>query len=82
MRDRDFLIWIHERMTCVHGEAHHIDYMGKLRSIIAAMNPEQETPNTAPALPGEYKAELMPESAHADPDAVIEGDYSPRARQA
>lgn len=51
MRDREFLTWIHERLRKVHGEPKEIDYMGKLRSIIAATPEQRETPNTAPDLP-------------------------------
>jgi hypothetical protein len=50
MEDRKFLTWLHERLEHVHGEDPDYDYMGKLRSIIAAMDPEQRTPNTAPDL--------------------------------
>jgi hypothetical protein len=45
MRDRDFLIWIHERLSKVHGERDTLDYMHKLRAIIKATPSEQETPN-------------------------------------
>ena len=45
MNDRDFLCWIHERLEHVHGEKHLVDYMHKLRSIIAATPPERTTPN-------------------------------------
>lgn len=46
MNDRDFLCWIHERLEHVHGEKHLVDYMHKLRSIIASTPPERITPNT------------------------------------
>ena len=45
MRDRDFLIWIHERLSKVHGEKDTVDYMHKLRAIIKATDPEIITPN-------------------------------------
>lgn len=45
--DRLFLIWLHQRLQ-QHGEPFHIDYMGKLRSIIAQTSPDKYTPNTAP----------------------------------
>lgn len=51
MRDREFLIWLHERLAYEYEVPYSIDYMGKLRSIIAATDPEAETPNTAPDLP-------------------------------
>jgi hypothetical protein len=48
MKDRDFLIWIHERLELVHGENPHVDYMHKLRAIIFRTPLEQLTPNSAP----------------------------------
>jgi len=45
MKDRDFLIWIHERLKTVHGERPWVDYMHKLRAVIGSIPPEQETPN-------------------------------------
>lgn len=45
MKDRDFLIWIHERLEHVHGENPHFDYMHKLRCTIRATPEDQETPN-------------------------------------
>lgn len=45
MYDRDFLCWIHERLEQVHGENRHVDYMHKLRAIIADTPPERVTPN-------------------------------------
>lgn len=35
MNDRDFLCWIHERLEHVHGESPLVDYMHRLRAIIA-----------------------------------------------
>lgn len=49
MRDRDFLIWIHARLEREHGESPYVDYMHKLRAIIAATPAEQETPNAVSA---------------------------------
>ena len=46
MKDREFLIWIHARLIEVHKENENVDYMWKLRSIIAATDNDQETPNT------------------------------------
>lgn len=34
MKDRDFLIWLHERLIFVHGEDVNYDYMHALRAII------------------------------------------------
>lgn len=45
MTDREFLMWIHERLERVHGENPLMDYMHKLRAIIYAMPASQETPN-------------------------------------
>lgn len=35
MEDRDFLMWLHERLEKEHGENTLCDYMHKLRAIIA-----------------------------------------------
>lgn len=45
MNDRNFLIWLHHRLTEVHGEHPCMDYMYKLRSIIDACDPDKITPN-------------------------------------
>jgi hypothetical protein len=45
MNDRDFLMWIHERLELVHGETPLVDYMHKLRAIISAIPAENLTPN-------------------------------------
>jgi|2_EtaG_2_1085320.scaffolds.fasta_scaffold00330_21 hypothetical protein len=45
MKDREFLMWIHERLEHVHEENPCMDYMYKLRALILATNPEQETQN-------------------------------------
>jgi len=45
MNDKEFLQWIHDRLQHVHNESGLVDYMHKLRSIIAATDPEQLTPN-------------------------------------
>lgn len=60
MKDREFLCWLHERLERVHGESKLVDYMHKLRAIIGATPPEQETPNIA-----RYNSleELLAESA-------------------
>lgn len=44
MKDRNFLMWIHERLVNVHGENERYDYMHKLRSIICATPKDQDTP--------------------------------------
>ena len=53
MKDCHFLTWLYIRLLKVHGEPENIDYMGKLRSIIEAYDPNAETPNTAPKLSSE-----------------------------
>lgn len=41
MTDRMFLMWIHERLTQVHGESPFFDYMHRLREIIASTPKDQ-----------------------------------------
>ena len=45
MNDREFLIWIHARLTDVHGEHNLTDYMHKLRAIIRTTPEDKFTPN-------------------------------------
>lgn len=45
MGDREFLIWLHARLECVHGESPAMDYMHKLRAMIKNMDRQQCTPN-------------------------------------
>ena len=45
MTDQQFLMWIHERLLHVHKENELMDYMHKLRAIIANMSPTKTTPN-------------------------------------
>ncbi len=45
MKDREFLIWLHARLQFAHGESAIVDYMHRLRAIIASMPADQETPN-------------------------------------
>lgn len=47
MEDKEFLIWIHERLRHVHKEDVNVDYMHKLRSIINATPEDKVTPNVA-----------------------------------
>lgn len=47
MKDKEFLIWLHERLEHVHGEKPTFDYMHKLRAIIKATDEDQITPNVA-----------------------------------
>ncbi len=48
MKDREFLMFLHERLEKVYGESRFADFMCKLRSIIETIPSEQETPNTSP----------------------------------
>jgi len=43
MTDREFLVWLHNRLEHVHGENPHVDYMYKLRSIIITMDPKKNS---------------------------------------
>jgi len=45
MTDKQFLIWIHERLEHVHGEKPIVDYMHKLRAIINSIDSDKVTPN-------------------------------------
>ena len=46
MNDKQFLQWIYDRLKHEHGEDYRVDYMGKLRSIIAATPEDRVTPNS------------------------------------
>ena len=37
MKDVEFMNWLHERLILVHGENRNLDYMHRLREIIAKM---------------------------------------------
>jgi len=45
MNDKEFLLWIHQRLSQVHGENKNADYMWKLRAIIANTPDDKVTPN-------------------------------------
>jgi len=45
MKDREFLIWLHERLEHKHKEEPIVDYMHKLRAIIKATPEDKVTPN-------------------------------------
>jgi hypothetical protein len=47
--DSAFLQWVHDRMRFVHGENENVDYMHKLRAIIASVPGDRKTPNVASA---------------------------------
>jgi len=44
MKDKEFMIWIHDRLECVYGENPLTDYMRKLRAIISTIPVTQDTP--------------------------------------
>ena len=39
LTDREFLLWIHDRLQYVHKENPNVDYMHRLRAIIDDMEP-------------------------------------------
>jgi hypothetical protein len=45
MTDREFLMWLHNRLTEVHGEDALMDYMHKFRAIITSIPANQITPS-------------------------------------
>lgn len=50
MKDREFLIWLHNRLRFQHEEHPQRDYMYRLRAIIMATPADKETPNTMPGV--------------------------------
>ena len=46
MTDREFLIWIHERLEHVYKERSLVDFMHKLRALIVATPKNRETAKT------------------------------------
>lgn len=45
MSDKEFLLWLYERLLFVHKEDENVDYMLKFRAIINALDPDTVTPN-------------------------------------
>ncbi len=45
MSDKEFLIWMHNRLTEVHNESPLFDYMHKLRAIIKCTPADEVSPN-------------------------------------
>ena len=45
MNDREFLMWLHARLTDAHGESSLVDYMHKFRAVISSIPENQNTPN-------------------------------------
>lgn len=44
MNDKRFLQWVHDRLLAAEGCSPNVDYLHKLRSIIAVTPEEQDTP--------------------------------------
>lgn len=61
MKDRDFLIWLHERLERLHEDNPHNAHMHKLRDIIAATPADQETPAANPPISLEDLKEKLKE---------------------
>ncbi len=45
MTDREFLMWLHERLEHVHSESPLVDYMHRLRAIIVSTPKGASVPN-------------------------------------
>lgn len=41
--DREVLMWLHERFVHVHKESRYVDYIRRLRWIIAAQSPTKQS---------------------------------------
>lgn len=62
--DREFLMWIHERLELVHGEDRLLDYMHCLRGIIKATPKDKTTANLGAGNSlDELKQQLIEEDA-------------------
>jgi hypothetical protein len=55
LTDKEFLIWIYERLERVHGELHIFDYMRRFRYIIETIPINQKTHNEPPQIKRLYK---------------------------
>ena len=53
MGDKEFLQWFHDRQLRVHNENANVDYMHKLRAIIAATPEDRITPNVVSTARGQ-----------------------------
>lgn len=49
MRDRDFLLWLRNRLIHVYKEDPNMDFVSKLENIAGATPANQETPNMSPS---------------------------------
>ena len=45
VKDREFLMWLHQRLQFVHNESSIVDYMHKLRAIIHDTPADRESIN-------------------------------------
>jgi hypothetical protein len=76
--DAGFLQWVHDRMRFVHGENENVDYMHKLRAIIASVPPGRNTPNvvsiaTPPATTG--ASTVLTDERIDDDDGMFSRDW-------
>ncbi len=76
MTDRDFLIWLHERLRHVYRENELFDYMHKLRCVITSIPDNQVTPSDGRGKNG-YK-ELMEALKTCGTDAPNTGTSKPQ----
>ena len=53
MKDREFLIWLHQRLVNVHDEDYDYDYMHRLRDIILNTDKDKFSPNCRVDLPAD-----------------------------
>ena len=60
MTDREFLMWLHERLEHVHQESPMTDYMRRFRAIIASTPKASKAPNMGEGRNslGDLRAEL------------------------
>jgi len=65
--DSAFLQWVHDRMRFVHGENENVDYMHKLRAIIASVPNDRKTPNVASAAQQAAAPGALPERDPSKP---------------
>lgn len=49
--DRDFLLWIRDRLTLYHGDGRNVDFIWKLEAIAEALPKDQRTPSALTAHP-------------------------------
>ena len=68
MKNREFLMWLHERLVHVHGENEMYDYMHKLRTIIADTPAWKETQNVAQPKLEELKKRLERQDKEREED--------------